>query len=134
MALNLELRLLQPHGLKYSLQLRKRTDNVRTTNERLSPQFKHYVHAHHTYFEVQITIEACSSNAKQFQTVDLVAHPLKLGLKFSRERSVASQVRLFGTEVPEKVKLCTEKLKVSLGVLGLLNTAVIRAGITERND
>ena len=65
------------------LRLRKRTDNVRTTHERLSPQSKHYVHAHATYLEVQITIRTCSSIVRQFQTVDLVAHLLKLGLKFN---------------------------------------------------
>ena len=44
---------------------------------------------------------------------------------------VASQVRLFGTEVPENINYA-QKRKNSRGVLGLLNTAELCAGNTER--
>ena len=40
---------------------------------------KNYVQAHHTYFEIQITIETCTSHVRQFQTVDLVVQTPKIG-------------------------------------------------------
>ena len=51
----------------------------------------------------------------------------------SKADCVASQVRLFGTEVPEGINYA-QKRKNSRGVLGLLNTAELCAGNTERKQ
>ena len=58
----------------------------------------------------------------------------KLGgshISHTKAGCVASQVRLFGTEVPENINYA-QKRKNSRGVLGLLNTAELCAGNTER--
>ena len=62
------------------------------------------------------------------------ASAIKVGhIYHSKAGCVASQVRLFGTEVPEGINYA-QKRKNSRGVLGLLNTAELCAGNTERKQ